>query len=103
MSRRAFRYGGAGTAVVGAKVLAVSRDPETIQREIESSRAQLAATLDQLAERTSPKRLAGQARGRATEFLASPPGTAAVGAVALLVALRLARKARNRRRRRRRR
>jgi hypothetical protein len=76
----------------------VSRDPGTIQREIESSRAQLAATLDQLAERTSPKRLAGVARDRATTFAASPPGMAVLGAVALLVALRLARAARNRRR-----
>ncbi|HYT10602.1 MAG TPA: DUF3618 domain-containing protein [Mycobacteriales bacterium] len=76
----------------------MSRDPETIQREIESSRAQLAAALDQLAERTSPKRLAGEARDRATTFLTSPPGMALVGGVALLVALRIARRARNARR-----
>ena len=59
-----------------------SRNPETIQREIESSRAQLAATLDRLAERTSPQRLAGVARDRATTFAASPPGMAILGAVA---------------------
>jgi len=74
-----------------------SRDPETIQREIESSRTRLAATLDQLAERTSPKRLAGVARDRATTFAMSPPGMAVLGAVALLIALRVARGARNRR------
>jgi len=78
-------------------VIAVPRDPETIQREIESSRAQLAASLDRLAERTSPKRLAGVARDRTTTFAMSPPGMAVLGAVALLVALRAARKARNRR------
>ena len=77
--------------------MSVSRDPETIQREIESSRAQLAATLDRLAEHTSPKRLAGVARERATVFAMSPPGIAILGAVALLVALRVARAARNRR------
>jgi hypothetical protein len=76
----------------------VSRDPERIQREIESSRAQLATTLDQLADRVSPKRLAGVARDRATTFAASPPGMAVLGAAALLVALRVARAARNRRR-----
>jgi hypothetical protein len=76
----------------------VSRDPEKIQREIESSRAQLAATLDQLAERTSPKRLAGQAREQALVFFQSPPGMAVLGAVGLLVALRVARTVRNRRR-----
>lgn len=76
----------------------MSRDPEKIQREIEASRAQLAATLDQLAERTSPKRLAGQAREQALVFLQSPPGMAVLGALGLLVALRMARAARNRRR-----
>ena len=76
----------------------VSRDPEKIQREIEASRAQLATTLDQLAERTSPKRLADQAREQALVFLQSPPGMAVLGAVGLLVALRVSRAARNRRR-----
>jgi hypothetical protein len=78
-------------------VLVVSRDPEKIQREIETSRAQLAGILDQLAERTSPKRLAGAAKERTMIFFTTPPGMAAIGAVALLVALRVARRARNRR------
>ena len=76
----------------------MNRDPQKIQLEIESSRAQLATTLDQLAERTSPKRLAGQARESALVFFSSPPGMALLGAVGLLVALRVARSARNRRR-----
>jgi proteasome assembly chaperone (PAC2) family protein len=75
----------------------VSRDPEKIQREIEASRAQLASTLDQLAERTSPKRLAEQAKESAVVFFRSPPGMAVLGAVGLLVALRIARGVRNRR------
>jgi hypothetical protein len=79
----------------------VTRDPETIQREVESSRAQLAATLDQLADRTSPRRLAAVARERAAALAASPAGTSALGAVGLLVALRMARRARAARRRRR--
>ena len=76
----------------------VSRSPEQIQREIESSRAQLATTLDQLAEKTSPKRLADVAKGRATELAMSPPGMSVLGAVALLVALGVARRVRNARR-----
>ena len=75
----------------------MSRDPDQIQREIETSRAQLASTLDQLAERTSPKRLADQARESAVVFFTSPPGIAILGAVGLLVALRVARTVRNRR------
>jgi hypothetical protein len=74
------------------------RDPGQIQREIEATRTQLAGTLDELAERVSPKRLAGQARDRVVELLLTPPGMAAVGAAALLVALGVARRARNRRR-----
>jgi hypothetical protein len=74
----------------------VSRSPEQIQREIESSRAQLATTLDQLAERVSPKRLAGEAKDNTVAFLQTPPGYAAIGAVALLVALVVARRVRNR-------
>jgi hypothetical protein len=74
----------------------VNRDPEQIQREIESSRLQLATTLDQLSERVSPKRLAGEAKESAMTFLQTPAGYAALGAVALLVALRLARRRRSR-------
>lgn len=69
-----------------------------IQREIEASRAQLASTLDQLADRTSPKRLADRAKESALVFLQSPPGMAVIGAVGLLVALRVARGVRDRRR-----
>jgi hypothetical protein len=74
------------------------RSPDQIQREIESTRTQLAGTLDQLAERVSPKRLAGHGRDRAVELLRTPAGMAAGGGIALLVALRVARRARNRRR-----
>ena len=75
----------------------MSRDPEQSQREIEASRAELASALDQLAERTSPKRLAGQAKESALVFFGTPPGMAVLGAVGLLVALRIARSVRNRR------
>lgn len=74
------------------------RDPDQIQHEIEATRTQLAGTLDELAERVSPKRLADQAREQAVEFLRTPAGAAVVGGVTLLVALGIARRARNRRR-----
>jgi Protein of unknown function (DUF3618) len=77
-------------------VARVTRDPEQIQREIESSRTQLAATLDELADRVSPKRLAGEAKNSATAFLQTPVGMALVGGVALLIALGVARRVRNR-------
>lgn len=74
------------------------REPDQIQREIEATRTQLAGTLDELAERASPKRLATQARERAVEFFRTPAGMAVLGSVTLLVALGVARRARNRNR-----
>jgi hypothetical protein len=76
----------------------VSRSPEQIQREIESSRAQLAATLDELAEKTSPKRLANVGKQRAIGLAQTPAGMSVLGAVTLLIALGIARKVRNARR-----
>lgn len=61
------------------------RDPREIQLEIDAARESLAATLDQLAYRTSPKRVVGQGRAAALRFLQSPPGMALVGGVGLLV------------------
>lgn len=72
------------------------RDPKDIQREIETSRAQLATTLDQLVERVSPKRVANQAKDSAVTFLQTPPGLAVAGGLVLLIALGVARKVRNR-------
>jgi hypothetical protein len=72
------------------------RDPEKIQREIETSRAELAGTLDVLAERVSPKRLAGRAKESALAWAQTPVGMAVGGGVVLLVALGIARRVRNR-------
>jgi Protein of unknown function (DUF3618) len=74
------------------------RDPEHIQREIETTRTQLSGTLDELAERVSPKRLAGQGRAKAVELAQTPVGMAALGSAALLLALGVARRVRNRNR-----
>jgi len=72
----------------------VSRDPETIQREIEQARAELGSTLDQLVVRTSPKTLAAKGKQSAQEFLVSTRGRIIVGGsaaavVALIVVNRL--------------
>ncbi len=62
-----------------------SRDPETIQREIEQTRAQLAGTLDALAERASPKRAVS--RGKSA-LLETTRGRAILGGAAgLLITL----------------
>jgi Protein of unknown function (DUF3618) len=76
----------------------MNRDPETIQQEIEQTREALAGTLDELAERTSPKRIAERARDRAVAAATSPPGIAVLGAVGALAAFVVVRRIRRFRR-----
>ncbi len=61
------------------------RSPEQIQQEIDAARESLAATLDELSYRGSPKRLTEQGKAKVQEFLQSPAGMAVVGGVGLLV------------------
>lgn len=75
------------------------RTPAQIQAEIEGARVQLAASLDQLAEKTSPKRLANQAKDAAVEKATSDQGkkviagvTVAIVALVVLARVRSARK-----------
>ena len=73
------------------------RDPREIQLEIDAARESLAATLDQLAYKTSPTRVAAQGKSAALRFLQSPPGIAIVGGIGLLLTVGVVRKARYRR------
>lgn len=66
-------------------------DTERIEREIVQAREDLAKTLDALAERTSPQRLADDAKTKAVALVNKPAvkyGLAAVGVVAVLVVIR---------------
>jgi hypothetical protein len=64
------------------------RTPAQIQAEIEGARVALASSLDQLAERTSPKRLANQAKDAAVEKASSDQGKKIIaGSVVAVVAL----------------
>jgi hypothetical protein len=76
----------------------MTRDPETIQREIEQARDALAGTLDVLAERTSPKRLAAVGRERAIAAATSPPGLAVLTALGALTTVLVVRRIRRSRR-----
>jgi predicted metalloprotease with PDZ domain len=68
--------------------VANGRTPAEIQAEIEQARGQLASSLDQLAERTSPKRLAEQTKQSLLAKATSPQGKKAIGAtVAAVTAL----------------
>ena len=72
------------------------RDPREIQLEIDSARESLAATLDQLTYRTSPKRLKAKGQEAVVRFLQTPAGKAAVGAVGVLVTFVVVQKIRHR-------
>jgi hypothetical protein len=77
--------------------VAGDRSPEQIQADIEAARESLAASLDQLVERTSPKRLADQGKQKAIALAKSPAGKAVIGAAGALVLLVAVHKFRTRR------
>jgi hypothetical protein len=80
--------------------VAGERSADEIQRDIERSRAQLAAAVDQIAYRTNPKRLVEQAKQTLRERANTPEGRAVLagagGLVVVLVALRIRKAVTNR-------
>jgi Protein of unknown function (DUF3618) len=67
------------------------RDPEAIKQDIDVARDQLAATVDSLAERANPRRLADDLKARAIEFVTKPAviaSLAGVGAIVVVVVVR---------------
>ena len=69
----------------------MTRDPETIQREIEKSRDALARSIDELSERANPKRLVDTGKETVQAKLADPRikyGLIAVGALIAFAMLR---------------
>jgi len=67
------------------------RDPDTIKQEIDKARDQLASTVDSLAVRANPRRLADDAKTRAIGFVKKPAvaiSLAGVAALTLALAVR---------------
>jgi len=62
----------------------VARSYESIEGDIAKARDNLAATLDELGERVSPKNIASQGKEQATAFFKNPVVLAAIGGVAAL-------------------
>lgn len=75
----------------------VDRDPEVIKAEIESTRTQLAATVDTLADRANPRRIADDAKSKAVAFVNQPAVKLTVAGVVALVLLLAIRRVRTRR------
>ncbi len=72
------------------------RDPEEIMKEIDQARDQLAATVDSLAARANPQRLAEDAKARALAFVRKPAVTISLAGLGVLTVALVIRRLRNR-------
>ncbi len=72
------------------------RDPEKIKQDIDVARDQLAATVDSLAERANPRRLADDLKARAIEFVTKPVVMVSLAGVGALVVVVVVHRVRNR-------
>jgi hypothetical protein len=77
--------------------VAAERSADEIQRDIEQARASLAVAVDQLADRTNPKRVADDVKQALIARAKSPQGQAVIGATGLLVVVLVVRRVRKRR------
>lgn len=67
------------------------RDPDTIRQEIDQARDQLAVTVDTLAERANPQRIANDVKAGLVRFVKKPAvavSLAGVSAVVVVVIIR---------------
>ena len=71
------------------------RDPDTIKQDIDKARDQLASTVDSLAVRANPRRLADDAKARAIGFIKKPAVAISLAGIAALAAALAVRRIRN--------
>jgi hypothetical protein len=67
------------------------RDPDTIKQDIDQARDQLASTVDSLAERANPSRIADDVRAGVVRFVKKPVvaiSLAGVGALVIAIVVR---------------
>jgi hypothetical protein len=72
------------------------RDPDTIKRDIDQARDQLAATVDTLAVRANPQRIANDIKAGVVRFLKKPAVAASLGGVGVVVVVVVVRRVRQR-------
>ncbi len=70
------------------------RDPDTIKHEIDQARNQLASTVDSLAERANPRRIADDIKAGVVRFVKKPPVALSLAALGALIVVRVVRKIR---------
>lgn len=72
------------------------RDPDTIKKDIDQARDQLASTVDILAQRANPHLLADRVKARVVAFAKKPVVIAAVAGLGALGVVLVVRKIKNR-------
>ncbi|MBJ7386698.1 MAG: DUF3618 domain-containing protein, partial [Mycolicibacterium sp.] len=72
------------------------RDPDTIKRDIDQARDQLASTVDALAVRANPRRIADDVKAAALDFVKKPAVAASLAGLGAVVLVVLVKRARNR-------
>jgi hypothetical protein len=72
------------------------RDPDTIKQEIDQARDQLASTVDSLAERANPRRIADDLKARVISLVKKPVVAISLAGVGAVVVVVVVRKIRNR-------
>lgn len=72
------------------------RDPDTIKQEIDQARDQLASTVDSLAERANPRRIADDLKARVVRFIKKPAVTISLAGVGVVVVVLVVRRIRRR-------
>ncbi|TFV59714.1 DUF3618 domain-containing protein [Mycobacterium sp. PS03-16] len=71
------------------------RDPEAIKKDIDAARDQLALTVDTLAERANPRKLADDVKAKVIGFVSQPAvimSLAGVGVLVVFVTVRRSRR-----------
>jgi hypothetical protein len=89
------RVGGKTLTRVGGVDVA-DRDPDTIKKEIDAARDQLAATVDTLAERANPSRIADDVKAGLVRFVKKPPVAITIAGLATVVLVVVFRRIKNR-------
>jgi hypothetical protein len=72
------------------------RDPDTIKRDIDQARDQLASTVDSLAERANPRRVAEDVKAGVVRFVKKPAVAVSLAGVGALILALLVRRIRRR-------
>lgn len=72
------------------------RDPDSIKKDIDQARDQLASTVDALAERANPRRIADDVKATVIQFVKKPAVMASIAGLGTVVVIVVVRRIRQR-------